>query len=253
MLLETDGKKGLNFYSDFEILNAVYERYGEKYNKQLYSNLLRSEHIPFNLFIPLKFDLNYAKQVFNKLLNNIITEIIDIKVEYAPEPAERYLNDRTSFDTYISYKHTDNQIRVLGIEVKYTEQAYPLKKNSKEEKDVNNPNSKYWEITKNARIFKSGVEKKLIQNDFRQIWRNQLLGESIKQIDEISHFTSLILYPSDNTHFTKTLPKYLDFLNDSTVLKGFTFENYISALSEFSGNSRFKKWISYLKDRYLIK
>ena len=80
MFLATDGKKGLNFYSDFEILNAVYERYGEKYNKQLYSNLLRSEHIPFNLFIPLKFDLNYAKQVFNKLLNNIITEIIDIKV-----------------------------------------------------------------------------------------------------------------------------------------------------------------------------
>jgi hypothetical protein len=68
MLKENDGRKGLNFYSDFDILNAVYERYGKTYSKQLYSNLLRSEHIPFNFFIPLRFDLEFAKNVLNEFV-----------------------------------------------------------------------------------------------------------------------------------------------------------------------------------------
>lgn len=252
MLKEVDGKKGLNFYSDFNIMNAVYERYGMRYIKSLYSNLLRSEHIPFNFFIPLRYDLEYAKNVLNEFVFKAIEEIIEINIEYAPEPAENYLKDRTSFDAYIKYKHSDNQIGVLGIEVKYTEQGYPLKKESKEAKDVNNKKSNYWKTTKKSGLFENGVEQKLIQDDFRQIWRNQLLGESIKQVDKIGHFTSITLYPKGNIHFSKTLPEYQTFLKEKNSFIEITFEDFIAVLKKYSINSRFNNWIRYLEIRYLI-
>ena len=254
MLKEGDGRKGLNFYSDFNILAAVYERFGKKYRKQLYSNLLRSEHIPFNFFIPLRFDLEFGKKVLNEFVSDTIKEIISIKIEYAPEPAENYLNDRTSFDTFIKFKHTDNQIGILGIEVKYSEQSYTLKKGSKEEEDIDvkSQKSKYWKITNNSGLFVKGVEQKLIQDNFRQIWRNQLLGESIKQKEKISHFTSITVYPSGNLHFSNILTKYRECLIVKNSIIGITYENYFEALKKHSIDSRFDHWITYLKERYLI-
>ncbi len=135
-LNDEDGKKGLNFYQDFDILNAVHERYGKKYNKQLYSNLLRSEHIPFNLFIPLRYDQKFAKEVLGELLKDKIKEILKIEIEYAPPSKEKYLDDRTSFDAYIKYINEDNHPGIYGIEVKYTEHGYPLKKDSTEDRQI---------------------------------------------------------------------------------------------------------------------
>jgi hypothetical protein len=252
MLKEEDGRRGLNFYSDFDILNAVYERYGKKYSKQLYSNLLRSEHIPFNFFIPLRFDLEFAKNVLNEFVSNSINEITGINIEYAPEPAVNYLDDRTSFDAIIRYKHTDNQIGILGIEVKYTEHGYTLKKGSKEEEDIKKLESKYWLTTQNSDLFVKGIEQKLIHDNFRQIWRNQLLGESIKQRDKVGHFTSITIYPKGNIHFSKVLTEYFSFLKVKEGIIDITYEGFFEVLKKHSKNIRFYKWITYLEERYLI-
>lgn len=37
-----------------------------------------------------------------------------------------YLNDGTSFDTYIEYVDSNDQKGAIGIEVKYTENNYPI-------------------------------------------------------------------------------------------------------------------------------
>ncbi|MFZ4455170.1 MAG: PGN_0703 family putative restriction endonuclease [Bacteroidales bacterium] len=252
MLKEEDGQKGLNFYSEFDILDAVYERYGKKYSKQLYSNLLRSEHIPFNFFIPLRYDLDFARIVLNEFVSNSIKEVFEIKIEYAPEPAENYLYDRTSFDAYIKYIHSDNEIGILGIEVKYTEQAYPLKKGSKEDIDINNKNSNYWSTTRKSGLFENPNEESLIRDDFRQIWRNHLLGESIKQKDHLSHFTSITLYPKGNSHFEMILPKYKSFLTKKESVIGITYEDFFEKLKVHSPSIQFNRWIDYLNKRYII-
>jgi hypothetical protein len=252
ILLKEDGLRGLNFYDDFNILDSVINRYGKGYKKQLYSNLLRSEHIPFNFFIPLSHDFEFAKKVFNELLSCKIWQILEIKVEFAPEPIQNYLNDRTSFDTYIKYINHDSEIGILGIELKYTEVGYPLKKGSNEEKNITDSNSNYWKTSEKSGIFIEGIEHKLIQNSFRQIWRNQLLGESIKQKDGIKHFTSITFYPSGNEHFGKALKEYKSFLKIQDGLKGITFENYLTALKKYSNSNRYDNWIKYLSERYLF-
>lgn len=108
-LTDKDGSEGKNFFDGFGIFQAVKERY-PKFYIDLYSDTLRSEHIPFNLFVPFRQNLIYCKNVFNEILDGCIKSIDkqafvgageNIKIEFAPSPKENYLNDRTSFDTYI--------------------------------------------------------------------------------------------------------------------------------------------------------
>ena len=83
-LTEEDGRKGKNFYDGFKIFDAVKDY--RDYNKPLYSNMLRSEHIPFNLFIPFNQGNHtkaFLKNVLNAFFNNTIQSIEKIKIEYA--------------------------------------------------------------------------------------------------------------------------------------------------------------------------
>ena len=252
-LTKADGENGKNFFDGFKIFEAV--KAYRKYNKPLYSNLLRSEHIPFNFFIPLKKDLNFCKKVFSDILKIDLLSIDCIEIEYSPKPKEIYLNDGTSFDTYIEYTLLDNSKGIIGIEVKYTEKEYKLPANSKQGKDVNNKNSKYYSVTNNCGLYKPNSIEILPTDKFRQIWRNHILGESIIINDnkKFQHFTSLTLFPAGNNHFIKTSKEYINLLK-SNVNKfiPFTYEDFFASLSKHCPDKNYQKWLDYLTTRYIV-
>ena len=254
-LTDEDGKEGKIYYKGFDILKAVRGRYPNFYDNRD-SNMLRSEHIPFNLFIPFRNNLDFCRQVFNEILDNCIKSIDKIKIEYAPTPKEDYLDDRTSFDAYIEYTHTDNSRGIIAIEVKYTEKEYPLEKGSKQEKDINDEKGKYYSITKECGIYKPNVIDKLKTDLFRQIWRNHLLAESIliEDKDKFKHAHSLIFYPKDNEHFTEAGKEYSKVLLDNKNNKFglVTFENFIEKCRKYCPDNEFENWIDYLQERYII-
>jgi hypothetical protein len=252
-LTKEDGENGKNFYDGFGIFDAV-KKY-RKYNKPLYSNLLRSEHIPFNFFIPLDKDKIYCKNVIADILKLNITSIDKIEIEYAPKPKEKYLNDGTSFDAYIEYTNSDGTKGMIGIEVKYTEKEYKLQTNSKQEKDIYDKSSKYFSVTSTCGLYKTNAIDVLPTDKFRQVWRNHILGESILLADsnKIKHFTSLTLFPSDNTHFIKTTKEYIDLLtNNENKFIALTYEDLFTLLRKHCPNSDFKKWLDYLTKRYIL-
>jgi hypothetical protein len=255
-LTETDAKSGLNFYNGFDIFNAVKKRY-PKYSKGLYADMLRSEHIPFNIFIPLKTDTELARYIFSSFLPVEIVEIIAVKIEYAPSPAKEYLNDRTAFDTFIEYKNNRNEHGIIGIEVKYTEQEYKLQPGSKEEKDIQNKNSIYYQLIKNIGLYKSESIMELPKDRYRQVWRNQLLGESmiVKKDLKYSEFTSIILYPAGNNHFTEVANEYKEFLSSTSNDRFFaiTFESFFKLIEKNINSEELRDWVSYLKVRYLFE
>ena len=252
-LTKEDGERGKNFYDGFGIFDAVLKY--RNYNKPLYSNLLRSEHIPFNVFIPLDKDRNYCKNIISEILKLDIASIDKIEIEYAPKPKEKYLNDGTSFDTYIEYTNSDGTKGIIGIEVKYTEKEYKLKANSKQEKDINNKESVYYTITRESGLYKSNAIEVLPTDNFRQVWRNHILGESILLADshKYKYFTSLTLFPADNSHFMKTSKEYIDLLtnNDNNFI-ALTYEDFFELLSKHCPDSNYKKWINYLTTRYIV-
>ena len=252
-LTKEDGELGKNFYEDFGIFDAV-KKYG-KYNKPLYSNMLRSEHVPFNFFIPLNLNKIFCKNIFNEFLNNTILTIERIEIEFAPKPKENYLNDRTSFDAYIEYEHIDHSKGIIGIEVKYTEKEYKLTAKSKQERDINNKGSKYYSVTDQCNIYKPVAINVLQSDKFRQVWRNQLLGESILLVDchKYKHFTSLTLFPKDNSHFVKTSMEYIDLLskNENKFIP-LTYEDFFEACRKHCPDNNYYNWLNYLNARYIV-
>ena len=254
-LTDEEGKKGKNYYNGFKIFEAVRDRY-PNFDAMRDSNMLRSEHIPFNFFVPFKQNFEFCKQVFNDILGNV-QSVDKIEIEYAPSPKENYLNDRTSFDAYIEYSHTDNSKGIIAIEVKYTEREYPLEKGSKQEKDINDEKGKYYSITKASGIYKPDVIDKLKTDLFRQVWRNHLLLECILLVDneKFKHAHSLVFYPRDNEHFAEAGKEYSEMLVDSKEKKFgiVTFENFIEKCRTNCPDNEFGSWIDYLQERYIIQ
>jgi hypothetical protein len=223
--------------------------------------LLRSEHIPHNFFNPLDQNKEFCKQVFNDLLGGGIESVRPIEIEYAPRPKKNYLNDRTSFDAYIEYRHSDGSVGILGIEVKYTEGSYPLKEGSTEQKMMYEKfeQSKYKLRTEQSGQFqlKDGDFDQLKLDRYRQVWRNHLLGESIILNDgnEFKHFHSLTFYPSGNIHFTEVISEYKEkFLKPEYQyrVQGITYEDFFQSCQKYCPNQLYKDWIEYLEKRYLF-
>ena len=250
---------------------------------------LRSEHIPWNIFFPMSLNDEMKKCamiVFNSIIEKIssflpkIKEITDIRIEYAPidkDATEKpftkcYLNDKTSFDTYIGYLAEDCKIGGIGIEVKYTEEGYrPGKTEMKAAiTEHENPQYRYWDVMKKSGYYipeaynpnrnYPNLWSPLVSDELRQIWRNHLLGASMVQHNDITHFLSLHLYPQGNIHFhgdeghEGAVSYYKRWLSEEgqQTWTAVTFEELFQLMQDSFPGQKDKLWINYLKDRYLF-
>ncbi|MBR2297401.1 MAG: hypothetical protein IKA45_00775 [Bacteroidales bacterium] len=248
-------KAGLNFCEEYRELirqNMPSKKYTAA---ALCSNMLRSEHIPYNIFTPMLLDKEATRMLFCKLVDKDIAEITDIKIEYAGEPDKRpeYLNDRTSFDAYVQYKMADGTEGGIGIEVKYTEKEYPL---GGEEKNKIENTSRYHMMTSNSHYYTNDLDIKRFIKDhhLRQIWRNHILGYSMMQKGDIQKFHHIHLYPAGNIHFQKkAIPEYKTLLTEKgkNSFIDLTYEELFAKMRKHFKTAQQQKWIDYLYDRYL--
>ncbi|MBK6629528.1 MAG: hypothetical protein IPG35_18415 [Flavobacteriales bacterium] len=254
-LTPEDAKAGRNFYPGFGVLDAAQRRY-PTVSEKVYGNMLRSEHIPLNLFHPLNADDAFRLSVFSTLLNRPMLSVGKVEVEYVPPlPATNYLNDRTSFDAYFEYRDIEGRTGLVGIEVKYTEREYPLEAGSKQEREVNDRTTPYFKVMADSRIYREGCEADMITDEFRQIWRNQLLGESIllKHPDLFAHATLLTVFPEGNKHMTRACSGYKEFLTSPEgKFVALTYERFIAVCREYAPSKEFNDWLDYLQERYIV-
>ena len=172
----------------------------------LFSNMLRSEHIPYNIFTPMEEDINATAILFNEIIGGGISKINRILIEYAgTADKSEYLNDGTSFDTFIEYISSDGSIGGIGIEVKYTENGYPI--GVKEKQDIENTNGLYHQITKKSHWYIPTLDiiSFIKANHLRQIRCNHILSYSMLCRGDIQDFHHVHLYPQGNKHFSNTL------------------------------------------------
>lgn len=247
-ITEADGRALLNYYDELGVREALRERY-PVYSRKRDADLLRSEHIPFNMLAPLAKRPALMEQVIRETFGLELNQPFQLKLEWAPSPAVEYLGDLTSFDTYIQGRDENGDLVGLGIEVKYTERGYRI--GSSEAKRVHDGESTYWVTTRQLGLFNMNQCDELAADDLRQIWRNHLLGLAMVRNKDIDKFMSVTLYPAGNHHFTHALRRYRGHLNPTTQdsVRGCTFEQYISSLQ---GDSEIEDWKDYLKARYLF-
>ncbi len=284
------------FYDGFrkEITEAIHQRTKKgncssnckSTSSQMMTNLLRSEHIPYNVFFPMKTEYKGTAELFNDILgSDRIERITDIKIEYTPvktdETSSReipLLGDGTAFDVYVEYIPKNGQSGQkggIGIEVKYTEKEYPLKAGSKEYKETHD--TKGIHLADNYRIpsyeigwfkpeYLMDVPKEdtakskshLVADKFRQIWRNHLLGGAMILNGDLSEFTSLTVFPEGNGHFRdegddSLWSEYNSKLTEEgkLTLKYMTFESLFSKMRKHFNFQGAKDWVDYLEKRYI--
>ena len=263
-----DARKGLVFYEGFreEILAELKKpipKTSSAPSGQMLTNLLRSEHIPYNIFFPMNKNLSGCKDLFNHILGKEeILRIKDIKIEHHPEPIEDYLSDHTAFDVYISYIDTNNKECGIGIEVKYTEKEYALKEGTSEYAHVKDEQGNtrlfgpYLNATIDSKYFKDEVTHDiLVANKFRQIWRNHILGASMVLRGDIEKFTSITVYPEANVHFhNDAMPDYYELLTETgkNTFIPLTYEELFSLMDKYLNIENGKEWNLYLRQRYLF-
>ena len=248
-LTEVDGRTLLNYYDGLGVREALRERY-PVYSMTRDADLLRSEHIPFNMLAPLSDRPDLMQLVLKEAFGLELKEPFEMKLEWAPAPADQYLGDMTSFDAYISGQDACGEPVGIGIEVKYTERGYRIGKS--EAKRVHDQGSTYWVTTHESGLFVGGGCEQLGEDDLRQIWRNHLLGLAMVRHKDIARFVSVTLYPAGNRHFTHALMKYQGHLEKTAQrsVRGCTFEQYIDCLR---GNREIEAWKQYLMTRYLFE
>ncbi len=222
-LTDIDAMALLNYYDKLNCRCTLRNRY-PAYLKTRDSDMLRSEHIPFNLIAPFDTNRQTAVNIIRDAFGIECTVIDLVVIEYAPQPKNNYLNDATSFDAFLQVRMPNAKKCGIGIEVKYTEQDYRIGKT--EAVNVSNHKSLYWQTARKADCFVETDNDIFGSDALRQIWRNHLLGLSMLQNGDIDEFYSITLFPNGNEHFHKVLPRYISLLKDDAqrFVFGCTFE-----------------------------
>ena len=250
-LKDDDAQEGglLNYYDQLNSREVWKKRFNSSYSRKRDADMLRSEHIPFNLLAPLDTDRQLAVTVIHKAFGITCQSIDVIEMEYAPKPRGDFLDDGTAFDTYIRVTMPDGKKCGMGIEVKYTERAYRIGKTEKVK--VEDKSSRYWDVARKSGCFLNPDNESCAEDNVRQMWRNHLLGLSMKKTGVIDEFYSITLFPDSNKHFHEHLPEYCALLQveEQTRVLGCTFERFIAAIG---GSPEFDAWRQWLERRYLV-
>lgn len=248
---------------DPEFINEVERRckiYDKADNvKAQFKNMLRSEHIPYNFFIPLKLHKDKASvvQFFRILLHREdISEINKFEIEWAPNDSKKALDDKTSFDTYIQFELNNGRSLGVGIEVKYTEKSYPFTKTEFDRLQLQNHKSPYYRLWADPiSIYKPETYPTLGKKSYKQFFRNHLLGISMVKNGELEEFLSIHLYPSGNTYQHAAAEAYLQTIQTDMQHTFFslTYETFIQVAKEILQTDEDKSWSKYLYERYIVR
>ena len=195
MLTPHDGEQGLNFLSP-EIFAVARSRMAkarggvERY--RLLHNLLSSQPMCFNLFGPLVEDLGLATALFKTILPGEIGRVIRVEIEYAPEPAGDYLDDKTAFDAFVEYRTPIGDPGFLGIETKLTE---PFS-----QKEYDRPAYRRWSERADSPWPKEAWSR-LPEKQHNQLWRDHLLAVPLRLHPESPYARGhllLVHHPQDD-------------------------------------------------------
>ncbi len=150
---------------------------------RLKNNLLSSQPLCFNFFGMLAFDHKFALEVIQQFFPEI-TNFREVKFEFAPTPKTKFTGDNSAYDVALEVE-IDGKIGLIGIECKYTESFSPKEYRSERYK-------KLYDVSRNF----VGSYQELTTSRFNQLFRNQMIAESLLQ-NNVYSFVKTALFCDD--------------------------------------------------------
>jgi hypothetical protein len=215
---------------------------GQKIDEErLWSNLLSSQTLVFNVFATLASDLVLATNVFSQLWPERVVAVTRVEFEYSPgRSAAQFTGDRTAFDAYVEHTTPGGGRGFVGIEVKYHEALT-------DKPAAHRP--RYDELTRAMGCFKPDAFRELGRKPVEQLWRDHMLAGAML-LDTSAGWESglyVFLYPEDNAACRRAVHLYGSHLSHTRSFCPLTLEVLVTALEAVADSA----WTKELRDRYL--
>lgn len=212
-------KQGGNFLSadiaKLAFRESVYREIGAVIEQErLWTNMLSSQPLCFNLLGGMKLDAQKANQFFRHLFPDYVAAVEGIYFEHSPgrgNPA--FTGDNTAFDVFVVCITPDGERGFIAIEVKYSEtMAEPLAA----------LRPRYEELSRLTGIYKDPDSLALRGNPLQQLWREHMLSRTMIDNELYSIGRFVVIHPKQNHHCTAAMNAYRKHLvSDDPNVSGF--------------------------------
>ena len=247
----TSAKAGANFLTP-EIANltrreVVYREVGAFIDEErLWTNLLSSQPLCFNLFGFLKLDMKKANLFFCKLFPDYVHHVEGIYFEHSPGRGDpMFTQDNSAFDVFVTCITPTGESAFIAIEVKYsetmTEPAAKLR-------------PRYDELSAMLNVFRDSAAPALRDTPLQQLWREHMLSRAMVDNGGYSQGRFVAIHPAHpalNVHCefaTKAYQRQLVSTDPTeTGFQSVTLEDCLSVLSTIGEESA----VEALRKRYL--
>ncbi len=220
---------------------------------RLMTNLLSSQPLAFNIFLPLKWDdYRIATAVFRELFPGLeISSVDEIKLEYVPgdeEQPRRIDTDNSCFDVWIGYRNSRGERGGIGFEVKYTESFSNTDFRKEDHRRLRYVNA----IDRYHKQFSQENASLYLSPKFNQLFRNQLLAETVKDhFDEIKQCALVVLYSAGDKKCVQAINEFGALLKQPETFIPLTIERLVDAVREFaSGDLEPEELYAAIYNRY---
>ncbi len=205
---------------------------------RLMRNMLSSQPMAFNLFGKLALNHDLATEMVRALWGAHVKRVTDVRFEWAPQPADEYLDDRTAFDVFVEYEGDGGHAGFIGIEVKLTE---PFS-----QRRYDKPTYRRW-MTLNS-PWRVASHEAVADIEHNQLWRDHLLAWSMLRHPSRrfrSGHLSVVFHPEDH-RCRAVVDRYRTLLRSQATFSAFDLSQAISAWRPFAG-----EWLQTFAERYL--
>ncbi len=209
-------KQGHNFLSSdiakLAYRESVYREIGAMIDEErLWTNLLSSQPLCFNLFGGMKLDAKKANRFFKHLFPDYVASVDGIYFEHSPgrgNPA--FTDDYTAFDVLVTCTTVDGKSGFIAVEVKYTETMT-------EPPATVRP--RYDELSSQIGVYKVHDAPSLRGNPLQQLWREHMLSHAMIDNGLYSAGRFIVIYPGQNHQCAAAVKAYQAHLisNDPDV------------------------------------
>lgn len=224
-------KQGANFMSPniakLAYRESVYREIGAVIEQErLWTNMLSSQPLCFNLFGGLKLDMDKANLFFRHLFPDYVASVEGIYFEHSPGRGDpTFTEDGTAFDVFVICTTPQGESGFVAIEVKYSESmGEPL----------STLRPRYEELSKAVNVYRDHASQALRGSPLQQLWREHLLSRAMVANGLYSVGRFVVVYPEQNHHCAAAVKAYQKHLvSDDPHASGFdavTLEDCLVAL-----------------------
>jgi hypothetical protein len=208
---------------------------------RLYSDLLSSMPMCFNLFGPLHADLELADCAVHSWWPGTPGKVRAVRFEWSPgrRVAGKYLGNRSAFDVAFELDLGEGRSGIIGVETKYHEHCKPERAPNREKSMP-----RYAEVTHKSGVFASNALVRIVGTKLQQIWLDHLLALSMPITDPNSWawVKFVLVHPAFNLSYAKAAEEYRSLLIDESTFDVVTIESLLdSSVIPFDSKKAFRE------------